>query len=103
MAATEINGILYKERNKYYNCILSIGRIKSIPNAVLTSDVLKEIADAKGKSIAQVLGVVFYYFHMPNFIPYQSSIMLVLVLPVSISGPVYKIFQEYQIFSNLSI
>ncbi|KAF3338446.1 Non-functional NADPH-dependent codeinone reductase 2 [Carex littledalei] len=30
------------------------GQMKSIPNAVLTSDVLKEIADAKGKSIAQI-------------------------------------------------
>lgn len=30
------------------------GQINFIPNAVLTSDVLKEIADAKGKSVAQI-------------------------------------------------
>ena len=44
------------------------GQINFIPNLVLTSDVLKEIADAKGKSIAQVRGALFTIYIYTRFI-----------------------------------
>jgi 3''-deamino-3''-oxonicotianamine reductase len=47
------------------------GQINFIPNAVLTSDVLKEIADAKGKSVAQVPAAAFYCLYTEFLKPYQ--------------------------------